>query len=179
MAGRLIYGAGAQSFELVTIAFIVNWFTRKEVGMSLGFAMSNSLLANILNNIFQPVMYDVDGNLVLGVWVGVAVCGGSFIFTWIVYFIDLKADTLDPPENDNLLPKMSDVKFFPGIYWAIALHGSLMFAVIQCFNNISSKFYQDRFGFESLSAAILVSFISLVGLIFAPIFGLLVDYWGK
>ena len=72
----------------MTIAFIVNWFTQKEKSMALGFALSNALLANIFNNVFQPVLYDVNGNLVLGVWVGVAVCAGSFLFTWIVYFID-------------------------------------------------------------------------------------------
>jgi len=148
------------------------------MAMSLGFAMSNGLLANVLNNILQPMMYEHSGDLILGVWVGVTICVGSFIFTWVVYFIDRKADILDPPETDSPVAKLSDVKQLPGIYWIIALHGSIMIIVIGSFNNVSSKFYQDRFGFPSLAAGILVSLISITGMIFAPILGIVVDAWG-
>lgn len=55
----------------------------------------------------------------------------------------------------------------------------MIYVDISCFNNIASNYFQERFGYNSIEAGSIISITYIVAALLCPVFGLLVDKFGR
>jgi hypothetical protein len=60
-----------------TIMF--SWFKNKEVAFAMGFSLSFSNLGSVINDLIEPELAEETGSVVLGLWVGTAICVASLV----------------------------------------------------------------------------------------------------
>jgi MFS family permease len=63
LAGRVVFGLGGESLNSTQYSIIIEWFSKSEVGLSLGICLSFARFANVLNDVISPRIATVRYNI--------------------------------------------------------------------------------------------------------------------
>ena len=182
--GRAILGCGSQNLGSAGNIFIIKWLAGKELSMGFGVNISLNLFCIALNANTSPRIVEYTGSLDLAVIVGLLLCILSVITAVVVIAIDKNRDDLvagiamiEAPMRRVF--KCSDMKKLKLLFWLLV--GNIIFVdcSIFSFDYISSKYYQERFGYSSSEAGSIISLPYVVVTLFTPFIGILVDKYGK
>lgn len=128
--------------------------------MALGLNVSISRLGSVLNDWIEPAMHEATGSVVLGLWLGVVICGISLGLGLGLCYFDRKRDVMlgiHNKETDDIdKVKFSDILSFKLSYWLIVVNCFVVYICVMPFNNIASAFYQDRFGYGASEAGFII-----------------------
>ena len=184
LLGRTIFGSGIQILDITENIFIIKWFTGKELSMGIGAKLSSTLFSMVLCFLTQPTIVKLTNSVEFAIWVGFIFCLMSVASICFLLRIDRKRDALlgidasvEIPEEEKF--KFSDIKKFRLIYWLLLVDVILVECCIFCFGNISSKYIQERFGYNSVEAGAIISIPVVLGAISSPLIGVTVDKIGK
>jgi nitrate/nitrite transporter NarK len=70
------------------------------------------------------------------------------------------------------------ISHFPLQYWLIVASYSFYSMGVCLFDNVSSKYFQDRFGLDPDVAGIIIAIPSIIVIFLCPLFGSIIDYVG-
>ena len=183
LLGRGIYGCGGDNLDIAQSMIVIKWFSGKELSMAFGLNSSMSYLGTVLNDNSEPKIVESTGSVVFGLCLGFIVCLVSFLSVFLLIDIDKKRDMLNgtiinAPSDDEKF-KWSNFKLFGSLYWIMLLNWVGNGSSILCFTYIASGYFQDRFGYDSVTAGSILSITSIISVIFCPIIGIIVDKIGK
>lgn len=187
MFGRLLFGLGAETSIVVINKILVEWFKGKELALAfalnIAIARLGTAAALILSPIFSNSVLTWRGSL----WIAVLLMGIGFI-SFIIYIgIDRRAfpkqvrGTADAPEKFSIKVLVQDIRY-------LFKNSAFVFVIILCVTFYSAVFpfqsflpdmLHNKFGFSLETSGIFASLIIWGTILFTPLFGGMVDKYGK
>ena len=184
IVGRIIFGFGGESLTVTQSAIVSKWFKGQELALALGVNITVARLGSVANDYSEPAFYNGTGSIDFGLWFGFGLCVVSLATGILMNMVDKYRDhslgikdklKLDPADRIQF----SEIKNFPLSFWLITLNCLIVYVDVLPFNDIAGQFYQDRYGFSTTGSDAIISITYVMGAIFCPIFGTIVDRVGK
>ncbi len=180
-SGRLLVGAGAEALALASNVAVARWFWHDE--LSLGFGLRSSVmrlgsLSAQVSPTWAPGVYTYwRGPLLMGVGFGGFCLVGSALY-WVLDARGERRFSLGHHAAEHTIA-LREVFRFNRSFWLIALLCVTFYGCIFPFQTFGQKFLIESRNLSPQTASLLVGMEPLFSLIGMPIFGLLVDRFGR
>jgi MFS family permease len=182
LAGRLIYGIGAESSSIAMIKILAKWFKGKEFGFAFGLYISIVRLGNVASLNLGAWLQDWTGSWRYGLWAAVAIMAASFV-AYLVYTVMDQAkeryfiDRGDVEQTEKFDPKV--IFRFKRTYWFVNILCVTFYSGVLGFVAFSNDFLTSTYGMTAIRAGFYGSLIFVSTIIATPLFGLVADKFGK
>ena len=182
-AGRLLYGIGAETFSIATLAVVALWFpiryTALAMGLTLAMGRVGSLSAD-LSPTWLPGVYAAGWQPPLLVAAAVAATSFAAALAYWWYERRTRVVEVNAPERNDAGFNWRDVLHFDKAYWALVALCVLWYAGILAFRStFSIKYFQHVFGLPLDQAGQMNSLIFLTSIVSTPLLGWLCDRTGR
>ena len=180
--GRFIYGIGSESLIITQNKVISKWFKGKELALAFALNVTVARIGTFAALNSAARIQAASGSWRLAIWVSsvlMFVCFALFfIYTSIdkakeKYFLTLRREG----EIEKFVFK--DIFDFKLSFWFISLLCMTFYSAIFPFTAFSTVFLQTKFGLSAVRGGFFTSLVITGSIIFTPIFGFLVDRFGK
>jgi MFS family permease len=182
-AGRLLFGIGAETFNISTLAAIAQYFTGRNLALAMGLNlaisragsfsadMSPSWFARAYAQGWQPPLI-----------IAAVFAATSFAAAVIYWLIDRRARgntaAAEPAASQRFA--FRDLLRFKTAYWFLLVLCVLWYAVILAFRStFSIKYFQHAHGLSLATAGAMNSYVFLAAIFATPAFGWLCDRIGR
>jgi MFS family permease len=180
-SGRLIFGLGAESLIVAVTTAVAKWFKGKELSFAFGINLTIARLGSFaaLNSPSWAAKYYEHWRepLLIAIVFGIVCVLGAVIY-WI---LESKAETKykigEAGGTDKVVFK--DIYRFGKSYWFIVALCITFYSGIFPFQTFAVKFFIEAHGTTREMGGFLSSMLTLIAMIFTPLFGLMVDRIGK
>ena len=182
LAGRFIYGLGAESLTVCQSTVISRRFIGKELSLALALNVSVGRLGSVFNNYSMPPLAN-STSLGFALLFGLSLWILSMIWGIVLIFFgrsNKKANNEAQASNKSEVEEFHwrDIKDFSLSFWLITWNWIFTYVGLYCFNNISNDYFVKRYGFSQGDASIITSNIFLVSVFLSPIWGAVTDKIG-
>lgn len=184
LLGRFFYGLGAETSIVVVSKILIKWFKGKDLALAFGLKVGFGRLGTFAALQISPVVADGGPGLSTAIWLA-AVLVLAGLLAMIVYILfDTKLNSQidvvkEKSEKDAF--KVSDVfnilKNKTFIY--IALLCVTFYSAVFPFMAFAPDFFYHKFGMSYELSGQIASLLPLGTLIFTPLFGFLIDKYGR
>ena len=185
IVGRFIFGLGGGSLVVAENTIISRWFKDKELAFALGCTISTSITGSALNSSLSPWLNTRTGYVwlptVLGILLCVLSCMSGLCLNYIDKIYDEREEVSKSISKNSIEEQISwkDVKSFNKLYWLILLNCALFSGSYYTFIDNANEILVKRFGYNTDTAGLMITIIFVIGIMWTPIFGKLVDVFGK
>ncbi len=200
-AGRFVFGWGSESLVVAQSAIFSRWFKGKELAFAFGVGLTISRLGTLFSFNTEALIADYFQDYRSALWAAVILCALSLLSNFVYILLDRRGEkTLGLQEEgggDKIV--VSDIRKFTGSYWYVTLLCVTFYSAIFPFTALSTDFFHDKWGlpltadtsggfFYQVFYNILHMFTTAGGtttiiifasMVFAPIFGKLLDKFGR
>lgn len=181
-AGRLLFGIGAETFNIATIAAVVKYFS----GRNLAFAVGTSIAigrAGAFSADMSPTWFAA---AYAGGWqpplvIATAIAALSAAAVAAYWWLDRSRGHADP-RAPGVAPRFSlrDLTGFGPAYWYLLVLCVLWYSVIFAFRStFAIKYFQHAHGLDLAAAGAINAWVFLAALFATPAFGWLCDRTGR
>ncbi|XP_075891688.1 lysosomal dipeptide transporter MFSD1-like [Nelusetta ayraudi] len=181
LVGRLFFGLGCESLDVVQDRITAFWFKGKELSLAFGLTLGFSRLGSVLN-FFITMRFEEKYGLQWTLWGGTLLCVFGIIIAIIVSILDkigtrhLENGTIQVESRKKYI---QDLKLFPLRYWLLCLYIMFFYNIIFPFLANATEFFKDKYTSYSLKeAAYIAGAIYDCSLVLTIIFGWFIDYVG-
>lgn len=187
LAGRFVFGIGAESLAVAQNNYAVLWFKGKELNMVFGLQLSFARVGSTVNfwvmePIYKWVQQTTHGSRILGfaLLIAASTCILSMACSLIIGMLDKRAEriTRRAEVQSTEIVKITDVKDFKLPFWLVTLICVTYYVAIFPFISVGQDFFVKRFDMDGQEADRVSSIIYLISGIGSPIAGLLIDKLG-
>ena len=184
LLGRFFFGLGAGTSIVVVSKILVKWFKGKDLALAFGLKVGFGRLGTFAAIQLSPVLADNGAHLDTAIWLA-AILVGIGLFAFIIYMLfDMK---LDKQIGQTALNKSTDkfkVKDITNLfgnkaYLYIAIICVTFYSAVFPFNAFAPDFLLNKFGMSYESSGQIASLLPLGTMIFTPIFGFMIDRYGR
>ncbi|MDP2436245.1 MAG: MFS transporter [archaeon] len=187
--GRFIFGLGGESLTVAQNTFTARWFDGKTLALAFGMVLAFSRIGSAINFAVTPVLADI--GVPFSVWFGTFLCLLSLLFTFGCSTLDYVGRTRikRQVDADEAPLSFADIKAFPIPAWVLMLVCGFFYVAVLTFYTVASNIMQhtgqnkgqpnQRGYFSPNIASAFIAIPNLVSIIGAPIFGKLVDHYGR
>lgn len=188
IAGRFIFGVGAESLAVAQNNYAVLWFKGKELNMVFGLQLSFARIGSTVNFQTMEPIYKFVGNYFttyeqIGVvlYLATLTCIMSMICALVLGWMDFRAQRIlrrvDNPNGE--VAKLSDVTTFKITFWMVSVICVAYYVAIFPFIALGKVFFMTKFGWDAHDANSVNSILYLIAGIASPAFGYIVDKTGR
>ncbi|MCF6341872.1 MAG: MFS transporter [Bacteroidales bacterium] len=185
LLGRFFYGLGAETSIVVVSKILVKWFKGKDLALAFGLKVGFGRLGTFAALQLSPRIAGPDGEyLSTAIWFA-AVLALMGLLAFIIYILfDFKIDKQIQQEEavvETKKFKLSDItKILSNrAYFYIALLCVTFYAAVFPFMAFAPDFFYHQFGMSYEQSGQIASLLPLGTLFFTPLFGFLIDRYGK
>jgi nitrate/nitrite transporter NarK len=184
LLGRFFFGLGAETSIVVVSKILVKWFRGKDLALAFGLKVAFGRLGTFAALQLSPVLAGGGAHLDTAIWLA-AILTISGLLAFMVYMLfDMKLDrqTGQASANKNIERfKPKDVFDLLGnrAYLYIALICLTFYSAVFPFNAFAPDFLLNKFGMSYEASGRISSLLPLGTLLFTPLFGFLIDRYGK
>jgi MFS family permease len=199
--GRFIFGWGSESLVVAQSAIFSRWFKGKELAFSFGVGLTISRLGTLFSFNTEALIAEYFQDYHAALWAAVLLCVVSMGANLVYILLDKRAELplgLHEEEGGDKIV-LADIKKFSPSYWYVTLLCVTFYSAIFPFTALSTDFFHEKFGlpltagieggfFYQVFVNILHMFstaggtttiIIFASMVFAPIFGGLLDKFGR
>ncbi len=179
-AGRLLFGIGAETFQIATLAAVTLWYPRRHtalmMGITLGMGRAGSWMAD-LSPTWASWAY---GGWQAALGLAAVIAGTSFVASAAYWLLERRGAPAGAAERQATDFRWRDALRFGGPYWYLLTLCVLWYAVILAFRStFSIKYFQHAHGLSLEDAGTINSHVFLAALFATPAFGWLCDRIGR
>jgi nitrate/nitrite transporter NarK len=184
LVGRFFYGLGAETSIVVVSKVLVKWFKGKDLALAFGLKVGFGRLGTYAAFRLSPIIAGGGEGLDNAIWLS-AVLVGIGLLAMVVYIIfDTKLNTQivsDKEKSEVDRFKLSDILNILGnrTFIFIALVCVAFYSAVFPFNAFAPDFLYHKFGVSYERSGEIASYIPLGTMLFTPLFGFLIDRYGK
>ncbi|XP_028418530.1 major facilitator superfamily domain-containing protein 1-like, partial [Dendronephthya gigantea] len=188
-SGRFIFGLGGENLAVAQNTYSVSWFKGKELNLVFGLQLSISRVGSTVNlNVMRPIynMFSERfgiGHVTLGwtLFVGVLFCLLSLLAALILAFFDRRAERIlkRGESKTGEVIRLSDIKDFPLTLWLIFFICVAYYVAVFPFVSLGVLFFEYKYDVTPATASILNSIMFFISAGASPVFGFLVDKFGR
>ncbi|HET8540653.1 MAG TPA: MFS transporter [Anaeromyxobacter sp.] len=180
-AGRLLYGIGAETFNISTLAAVTFWYPRRHtalmMGITTGVGRAGSFVAD-LSPTWASWAYARGWQVALAL--AAAIAATSLVTSALYWLLERRAGPGRAAEAQATPFRWRDALRFGGPYWYLLTLCVLWYAVILAFRStFSIKYFQHAHGLSLADAGAINSYVFLAALFATPAFGWLCDRLGR
>ena len=143
-------------------------------------------LCSVLNSFVTPKIQQSFSHLYFPVSLGAILCLISQVFLICLIKLDKQNEKnigekkkSPSPNNATNTMEFNQIWKFSGLFWCLAFYYGMTGATFFSFTNIANDYIHRRFGFTNVAAGNILCLIYFMNGIATPLFGLLVDKYGK
>ncbi|HET9597275.1 MAG TPA: MFS transporter [Anaeromyxobacteraceae bacterium] len=180
-AGRLLYGVGAETFNIASLAAVTLFYPRRHtalmMGITLGMGRAGSWVADLSPTIAAPAYArGWQGALALAA----VVAATSFAASVAYHALERRAAPAGQAERQAQPFSPRDLLGFGRPYWYLLVLCVLWYAVILAFRStFAIKYFQHAHGLGLEEAGQINAHVFLAALFATPLFGWLCDRTGR
>ena len=199
--GRFVFGWGSESLVVAQSAIFARWFKGKELAFSFGIGLTISRLGTLFSFNTEALIADYFKDYRYALWAAVLFCVASLLANFIYNILDARGEkTLALKEEgggDKIV--LGDIKKFSSSYWFVTLLCVTFYSAIFPFTALSTDFFNTKWGLPMTAgseggffsqvfynifhmfttAGGTTTIIIFASMIFAPVFGQMVDRFGR
>lgn len=178
-AGRLLFGIGAETFSLSTLAAVAQYFTGRHLAFAIGFSLATGRMGSYAADM-SPEWFA--GAYASG-WqqpmvIAVGFAASSLVASVAYWWIDKRTGVTAAPAADKFVAR--DLLRFGTAYWFLLILCVLFYAVILAFRStFSIKYFQHAHGLTLTAAGAMNSYVFLTASFATPAFGWVSDRIGR
>jgi MFS family permease len=180
MAGRFVFGLGAESLIVAVTTAIARWFRGKELsfafGVNLTIARLGSFAALNAPSWAAPAYERWQWPLLISVGFATFCVTGALLY-WVLEKRAEERYDLGAESTDKVV--WADLFRFGTSYWLVVALCITFYSAIFPFQTFAVKFFMEAHGTSRETGGFLSSLLTLFAMVFTPLFGLLVDKVGK
>jgi MFS family permease len=181
VAGRLVFGVGAESIIVAITTAIAKWFKGKELSFALGinlmFARGGTWLAQNSPTWASSAYVNWQKPLLIGVGF-TALCAIGPIFYWMLESrAEARGELGKASEQDKIV--FGDLKAFTASYWYLVVLCVVFYSAIFPFDQFGINYFQDAKGETLKHAGFVLSILTMFTMVGTPIVGLFSDKMGR
>jgi MFS family permease len=199
--GRFIFGWGSESLVVAQSAIFARWFKGKELALAFGIGLTLSRLGTLFSFNTEALIAGYFGNFRAALWAAVIFCLASIVANIVYNILDRRGERFLALKEEGAGEKirMSDIRKFSSSYWFVTFLCLVFYSAIFPFTALSTDFFHTKWGLP-LTADVEGSFLYQVfynvlhmfstaggtttiiifaSMVFAPVFGHLVDRYGR
>lgn len=185
LLGRFFFGLGAETSIVVISKILVKWFKGKDLALAFGLKVGFGRLGTFAALRLSPVLAEDGLHLTTAIWfAAVLVLIGLLVFM-VYMLLDAKLDK-QTGFNQKIASSSNEFSFkdFLSIignraYIYIALLCVTFYSAVFPFMAYAPDFFADKFGLTAIESGNLTSWLPLGTMLFTPLFGFLIDRYGK
>ena len=196
LLGRVIFGLGGENLNVSQMACVVEWFYKSQNSFPMGLTLTISRVGSFANDVLSPIFAGEkkDKNGLLNAtnafkW-GFYFSIFSIINIILLYILDyFKTKQL---KNNNIISLNNEIgnreisnnninsliKNLNLIFWILSILIMLTYGCLMPFNYMAVGFFTKNFKISKNLAGTLMGTPFLMGAIFVPLLGVLVDKYG-
>jgi MFS family permease len=199
--GRFVFGWGSESLVVAQSAIFARWFKGKELALSFGIGLTLSRLGTLFSFNTEALIADFFKDYRYALWAAVLFCVASLGSNLVYNLLDRRGEkTLALKEEgggDKIV--LGDIKKFTSSYWFVTLLCVTFYSAIFPFTALSTDFFNTKWGLPMTAgseggffsqvfynifhmfttAGGTTTIIIFASMIFAPVFGQIVDRVGR
>lgn len=178
--GRFVYGLGSESLIITMDKILSKWFRGKELAFAFGLNITIARLGTFAAFNTAARIQAWSGSWRLALWVSAVIMFVSFVLYFVYSGMDKAKEKYferEKAEAEKLV--FSDIYRFKPAYWFVTLLCVTFYSAIFPFTAFSTVFLQTKFGLTAVQGGFYTSLVITAAMIFTPLFGLLVDKFGK
>ena len=182
LAGRLLYGIGAESLLIAEIKILARWFRGKELSFAFGLNVTAVRLSDVSALNLGAHLPGWTGSMRMALWVTVIlVIIGCAAFLVYLRLDKKKEEGMGSGETPAPVDKIifRDIFKYPASFWYVSFLCLAFYSMIFPFVAFSSLFLQKKFGLSPGQAGFYGSFVYMATAVITPLFGLFLDRVGK
>jgi MFS family permease len=183
LAGRVIFGMGAESLNTIQTSMTALWFKgSSQLALAMGLVLSVSRLGDFLALFLTTQLVESLGDFRLALWVGTVLCTLSFLAVVAYGFLDryaerfVKRGPTDPAENEL---NFRAVKGFDARFWIISFLCMAYYSGVFPFVTVCSDFLTTKYHYSAKAAGWITSIVTLSSMILSPFLGKMLDTVGR
>ena len=181
-AGRLLFGVGAETFNIATMMALVKYFSGQNlafaVGVGVAIGRTGSFSADMSPAWFSAAYASGwQQPLIIAAGLAALSAAAAAVYWWL----DRKYGHADPNANLDAKPiSLRGLSEFGSVYWYLLVLCVLWFAVIFAFRStFSIKYFQHAHGLDLATAGAINAWVFLAALFATPAFGWVCDRTGR
>jgi MFS family permease len=199
--GRFIFGWGSESLVVAQSAIFSRWFKGKELAFSFGVGLTISRLGTLFSFNTEALIAEFFNDYHAALWAAVLLCLVSMGANLVYILLDKRAESAlglhEEGGGDKIV--LADIKKFSPSYWYVTLLCVTFYSAIFPFTALSTDFFHEKFGLpltaETEGGFLYQVFVNILhmfstaggtttiiifaSMVFAPIFGGLLDKFGR
>ena len=184
-AGRLLFGIGAETNNIATLAAVASYFAGANVALAMGTALATGRAGSFSADMSPAWFADAYAQgwqppLEIATTIMAVSFAGAFVYLWL----DRRQRDLEPrgaaavSERPKLVAR--DLLKFGTAYWYLLVLCVLWYAVILAFRStFAIKYFQHAHGLDLATAGAMNSYVFLAAIFATPAFGWLCDRLGR
>jgi len=180
-AGRLLFGVGAETFNIATITAVVRYFPHRHLALAMGISMAlgrGGAFSADMSPTWFPGAY-------AGGWqppleIAALLAAISLVTCGVYWLLDNRSGIRAQATHVVSHFSLRDVWKFGPAYWYLLVLCVLWYSVIFAFRStFSIKYFQHAHGLDLAAAGAINSYVFLAALFATPAFGWLCDRVGR
>ena len=184
LLGRFFYGLGAETSIVVVSKILVKWFKGKDLALAFGLKVGFGRLGTFLALWLSPMIAGDGAHLSTAIWFAAVLVLAGLLAFMVYMMMDTKLDRqlkATTPVAAIERFKLSDLGDLLGnrAYLFIALICVTFYSAVFPFMAFAPDLFYNKFGMSYERSGQIASLLPLGTLIFTPIFGFVIDRWGK
>ena len=179
-AGRLVFGVGAETFNVATLAAIVQWFSGRHLAFAIGASLALGRAGAFAVDLSPAWMSGAYADGWQAPLLVAALLAGLSLAMALAYWSLDRARGATLPSAVAPIYAWRDLWRFGPAFWQLLALCMLWYAVIFAFRStFSIKFFQHAHGLELASAGAINGNVYLAAIVATPFFGWLADRTGR
>jgi MFS family permease len=181
LVGRFVFGLGSESLIVTQSTILAKWFKGHELAFAFGINLTVSRLGTFAAFMTFGWISEHYNSIHQVFWASAFFCALA-VLSFIGYMLLEKAKEMPcdrVPEDKQEKISLGDALHFPRSFWYISTLCFLFYSCIFPFTAFSTDFFHEKWGFDQTYASRISSIIIFFSMICTPIFGALVDRFGK
>lgn len=184
LLGRFFYGLGAETSIVVISKILVKWFKGKDLALAFGLKVGFGRLGTFAALQLSPRIADGGPGLNTAIWLAAVLVLMGLLAFMVYMLLDIKFDKAvkpeDKPEKQDAF-KISDIGNIlkNPAYMYIALLCVTFYSAVFPFLAFAPDFFFNKFDMTTIKSGVITSYLPLGTLIFTPLFGFLIDKYGR
>eukprot|EP00330_Aristerostoma_sp_ATCC50986_P000270 CAMPEP_0114595542 /NCGR_PEP_ID=MMETSP0125-20121206/17354_1 /TAXON_ID=485358 ORGANISM="Aristerostoma sp., Strain ATCC 50986" /NCGR_SAMPLE_ID=MMETSP0125 /ASSEMBLY_ACC=CAM_ASM_000245 /LENGTH=544 /DNA_ID=CAMNT_0001797261 /DNA_START=19 /DNA_END=1653 /DNA_ORIENTATION=+ len=184
LIGRVISGLGGDTLLVCQAAILTKWFSEKELSIAMGTALNISSIGSSINSFLSPYFYEKTGEIQIPLIVGFFLCVLSMMAVVLLNIMDRIADKKENVDNQSEAKteeefQFKDLKKLEKIFYLLMFAMIIMDGAFMTFMANANDYLVERFGYSSSLAGLFIAGIYILGLVVAPIFGVIAGKIGR
>ena len=181
IAGRTIFGIGAESLIVCQSAILAKWFKGKELAFAFGLALTFMRLGTLFSFNTEAWIAETYNSWRMALWVAAGLCVLSLVSNVVYVFLERRAQRRVKlsvgQAGDKIV--LSDIKRFGPSFWFITALCVTFYSTIFPFMAFSTDLFVDKWGYSVVTAGRVTSILIFASMILSPILGGVVDKVGR